>query len=443
MVPTGGAIRSVSGDDFVQAIESNTRITSGDTLVEWQDEFVTDPASGLTSVWEAQVVTVETANAGAYGNGNAAEVTAPAGDSRKRMTVIDSFGSFANTRVYYDLAIDVLPGANEDIFMVGQRITGAAGSENGYIAVFTQAISNNMKLYRLNNGSETLLETASVSPAITADTAYVVAMECINEQGNRVCIRTAIWDAKLESEGPNWDTLFLDNNPMSIKTVGQTGFAAPDTVAVQLRSAVKGPVCIDMWGVTSLDFQSVDGAVITAQTLRADVSGAYGWLEVPSPVFTGLSAGPLVVRATDPASNYFRDFTLSVQPPVVDTGGGGVIDGTFDDDVTVQVTNSGQGGGGQGGGGQGGGVVNLPPQAGGPFAVTMSIDGYDFASEKWYLILEATEITAGNQSRRLIVAPGISDVTNLAANDGLPYMWRLNMVHGNAAEVVYSAEFKR
>jgi len=442
VVPTGGAIRSVSGDDFAQTIESNTRLTSGDALVEWQDEFITDPASGLRSVWEAQVVTVEAANTGAYGNGNAAEVTAPAGESRKRMTVIDSFGSFAQTRVYYDLAIDVLPAVGDDVFMVGHRITGSAGSENGYIVVWNAKLTNNVLVYRLVAGVETLLATETAGPQIAADKAYVAAVEIINLGGNRVEIRTAIWDAKLEVEGPNWDTVLVDNNPSSIKTEGQCGFAAPDTVAVQLRSAVKGPVCINMWGITDLDFESTDGAIDVNQTLRTDVSGAYGFLEVPTPNFTGLSVGTLTARATDAFDEYTRNFELDPNPPVTGTGGGGVVDGTFDVDQTVQVTNS-QQGGGQGGGSQGGGVINLPPQGGGPFSVTMSIEGYDFASTKWYLILEATEITAGNTNRRLVVAPGISDVSNLAANDGLPYMWRLNMVHGNAAAVVYSAEFKR
>lgn len=436
MVPTGGAIRSISGDDFVQSIEVNIRITSGDTLIEWQDQATSDAALGLTSIWEAQVVTVETANSGAYGNGNAAEVTAPAGESRKRMTVIDDFGSFAQTRVYYDLAIDVLPAANDGIFMIGHRITGEAGSENGYIVVWRNSITDNLKLYRLNNGSETLLETQSVSPALLADTAYVAAVEILNV-GDTVEIFTAIWDAKLEVEGPNWDTKFVDANSMRITTEGQCGFAAPDTVAVQLRSAVKGPVCIAMWGVTDLDFESVDGVIDVNQTLYSDVSGAYGWLEVQTPDFTGLSLGELIVRATDPLDEYTRTFTLG-DPPVRTTGGGGVLpNATRDDDTTVQVTNTGRGGGG------GGGVVNLPPQGGGTFAITVSIEGYDFASTKWYVILQATEITMENSVRRLTVEPGISDIANLAANDALPYMWRLNIVHGDDTAVVYSAEYKR
>jgi hypothetical protein len=441
VVPTGGAIRSISGDDFVQSIETDVLIESGDDVIHWQGQGTGGAAPDLTSVWEAQVVTVEAANAGAYGNGNAAEVTAPAGESRKRMTVIDDFESFAQTRVYYDLAIDVLPAAGDDVFMIGHRITGAAGSENGYIVVWNGNLGNNVSVYRLNNGTELLLATESAGPRIVADTAYVAAVEIINLGDDRVEIRTAIWDAKLEIEGPNWDTVLLDNNVSSIKTAGQCGFAAPDTVAVQLRSAVKGPVCIDMWGVTDVDFQSQDGVTIVAQTLRTDVSGAYGFLEIQTPDFTGLSAGALTVRATDPASNYFRDFTLGA-PPVIRGGGGGQLpEATRDADNTVNTTQTGgSSGGGQGGGGSA--SINVPPQAGGPFNVTMSIEGYDFGSDTFYTIISATAITAGGQNRRIVVMPGVQDVVNVSVNDGLPYIWRVSMDHGDSVAVRYSVDFK-
>jgi hypothetical protein len=441
-VVPGKVIRSISGDDFAQAIESNTRITSADALIEWQDEFITDPASGLTSIWEAQVITVEAANTGAYGasNGNAAEVTAPAGVSRKRMSVINGFGSFAQARVYFDVAIDTLPGSSDCIFSFGLRCTGSEGSENGYVFSWRNSATNTMEFYRMNGGVETRLASQDQT-ALLADTAYVVAIEAINGNGNKVTLRASVWAAVAGSEPVLWQTEFEDDGASTIKTNGAAGFAAPDTVAVQLRSAVKGPVCANMWDVTDVDFESEDGVTVVAQTLVSNVSGAYGFLEIPTPDFTGLSVGGLIARVTDAVDNYERPFTLG-DPPIVLNGGGGVLpDTTRDDDTEVVVSNQNAGNNG-GNNGNGGGVVNLPPQAGGPFSLTASIEGFDYASGKWYLMLESTEITGGNSQRRLVVAPGITDVTNEAANDSLPYMWRLTVVHGDSTAVVYSMEFK-
>ncbi len=99
-------------------------------------------------------------------------------------------------------------------------------------------------------------------------------------------------------------------------------------------------------------------------------------------------------------------------------------------------------GNGKGGGPSNGNVtVDLPPQAG-AFDLTMHIEGYDFGSASWYLILSGAQITAGNTRQRLRVGTDVGDVANASANDILPYMWRIRMEHGDATEMIYSVSYQ-
>ena len=86
-------------------------------------------------------------------------------------------------------------------------------------------------------------------------------------------------------------------------------------------------------------------------------------------------------------------------------------------------------------------IVDLPPQAG-AFDLTMHIEGYDFGSDTWYNILTGANITTGNSQQRLRVGTDVGDVANVSANDILPYMWRVRMVHGDATEILYSVAFE-
>jgi hypothetical protein len=86
-------------------------------------------------------------------------------------------------------------------------------------------------------------------------------------------------------------------------------------------------------------------------------------------------------------------------------------------------------------------IVDLPPQAG-TFDLTMHIEGFDFGSGKWYSILVGANITSGNSNQRLRVGTDVADVANVSANDLLPYMWRVRMVHGDAEEILYSVAFE-
>jgi hypothetical protein len=91
--------------------------------------------------------------------------------------------------------------------------------------------------------------------------------------------------------------------------------------------------------------------------------------------------------------------------------------------------------------GRGAVVVDVPTQAG-AFDVTCHIEGYDFASDKWYTILSGAQITAGNTQQRLRVGTDVSDVATLSANDVMPYIWRVRMEHGDATEINYSVTYE-
>ena len=96
---------------------------------------------------------------------------------------------------------------------------------------------------------------------------------------------------------------------------------------------------------------------------------------------------------------------------------------------------------GQGKGHAGGSVIiDLPAQAG-TFDLTPWIEGYDFASGKWYPILEGANITGGGSNQRLRVGPEVATVSNASANDLLPYMWRVRVEHGDATAVTYSVAY--
>lgn len=147
-------------------------------------------------------------------------------------------------------------------------------------------------------------------------------------------------------------------------------------------------------------------------------------------------------------------------PPAMDTiiknpknpgGGVPIPEAEYTTDQTGQVTQSaaqqpGNASGGGNGKGGGGGppaevIINLPPQAG-AFDLTAHIEGYDFGSQTWYPILVGANITGGGTNQRLKVSSTSADVANASANDILPYMWRVRIVHGDATAVTYSVEYK-
>jgi len=145
------------------------------------------------------------------------------------------------------------------------------------------------------------------------------------------------------------------------------------------------------------------------------------------------------------------DQGTKIKNPKNPGGGVPIPEAEYDETQTAVVTQPAtkQGGAGSGGKGKGGGggpptdvIIDLPEQAGGPFDLTCFIEGYDFGSGTWYLILAGANITAKNTKQRLKVGSYLNDVANLSANDVLPYMWRVRVEHGDATLVTYSVEYK-
>ena len=273
------AIRAISDDDYADRAETNLLVQSADSFVYWQGQATGGAAPGLTNLWEAQSITVETANAG-YGNGNCAQVAAPLSASRQRMAAVDALGRFSTGRVYFDVVIDTLPAAGQDVFAVGLRLSGDAGTENGYVFTWKNGTTPTVGFYRHNAGTESEVATQD-GTAPLADTAYVIAVEAVNS-GADVILRASIWAAKSASEPAVWQTEFTDTGGSVIQSIGWAGWGAPSNVAVQLRSACLNP-CLNMWDVTDVDVISEARGTTDAQTLYTDVSGAYGWLEVQNP----------------------------------------------------------------------------------------------------------------------------------------------------------------
>lgn len=143
----------------------------------------------------------------------------------------------------------------------------------------------------------------------------------------------------------------------------------------------------------------------------------------------------------------YNQGTVIVNPK--NPGGGVPIpEAEYTTTQTAEVTGQSVKKGGGGGTGKGGGggppaevIIDLPAQAG-TFDLTASIEAYDFGSATWYLILAGANITAGGTRQRLKVSSSVADVVNASANDVLPYMWRVNIVHGDATAVTYSVEYK-
>jgi hypothetical protein len=63
----------------------------------------------------------------------------------------------------------------------------------------------------------------------------------------------------------------------------------------------------------------------------------------------------------------------------------------------------------------------------GAAGITVTIQGYDCASWKYYSMLSSTNITAVGTTV-LNLYPGAANTANLSVNDQLPEWWRLNLV---------------
>jgi len=69
--------------------------------------------------------------------------------------------------------------------------------------------------------------------------------------------------------------------------------------------------------------------------------------------------------------------------------------------------------------------------------VTLTIQGKDVASGKYYTLLAGVAVTT-NSTNIYTVFPGATITANVSANDTLPHTWRVQVVANNANSAVYS-----
>lgn len=70
-------------------------------------------------------------------------------------------------------------------------------------------------------------------------------------------------------------------------------------------------------------------------------------------------------------------------------------------------------------------------------SVTLTIQGKDLASGKYYTLLAGAAVTT-NTTNVYTVYPGISATANVSANDVLPHTWRALVTANNANSATYS-----
>jgi hypothetical protein len=82
-------------------------------------------------------------------------------------------------------------------------------------------------------------------------------------------------------------------------------------------------------------------------------------------------------------------------------------------------------------------VVTLVTTAIGTGSITLTINGYDRASNTSYLLLSGAAVVS-NTTNRYTVAPNIPVVANVSARDVLPELWNIKITHNNANATTYS-----
>lgn len=70
-------------------------------------------------------------------------------------------------------------------------------------------------------------------------------------------------------------------------------------------------------------------------------------------------------------------------------------------------------------------------------SVTLTIQGKDVASGKYYTLLAGAAV-ATNATNRYTVYPGAAVAANVSANDQLPAVWRILVTANNANPVTYT-----
>ena len=82
-------------------------------------------------------------------------------------------------------------------------------------------------------------------------------------------------------------------------------------------------------------------------------------------------------------------------------------------------------------------IVVVDVTAAGTGSLTVTIEGYDPASAKWYTILASAALVA-IATTMLAVYAGANAVANSRADFPLPRIWRVRAIHNNANSMTYS-----
>lgn len=73
-------------------------------------------------------------------------------------------------------------------------------------------------------------------------------------------------------------------------------------------------------------------------------------------------------------------------------------------------------------------------------SITLSIEGKDPASGKYYTLLSGAAVTTVS-TNRYRVHPAITETANVDVADLVPFVWRVRIVHGNANSITYSVGY--
>jgi hypothetical protein len=85
-------------------------------------------------------------------------------------------------------------------------------------------------------------------------------------------------------------------------------------------------------------------------------------------------------------------------------------------------------------------VVVLDMTTVGTGSVTVTINGKDSASGKYYLLLSGAAVTT-NSTNRYIVGNGVTSTANVSVNDVLPSVFQIVVTANNANAAVYSVGY--
>ena len=85
-------------------------------------------------------------------------------------------------------------------------------------------------------------------------------------------------------------------------------------------------------------------------------------------------------------------------------------------------------------------IVVLDVTSAGTGSITLSIEGKDTASGKYYTILAGTAVTS-NSTNRYRVSPTLTAAANSIAQDHLPRIFRITVTANNANSVTYSVGY--